>query len=907
MDGGILRGDSLEAFTPAKTQNLDQTDLRRRLTDRLTAARQEFVAEIERGRGGAIAHVRFADRLDDLIRNAVTGASGSGSGTGNAGGPQPGRAVAICALGGYGRRTLCLHSDIDLLIVFDGKLGRAEERFVSAVLHPLWDLKLTIGHQVRTFAEIEEIEDDNPEFLLALLDARRLTGDRSLLDRVMRRVGHARSERRADILDALDRLTASRHASFNDTIYQLEPDVKDAPGGLRDLMATRLLASLAPAATATVVDGARLDQAEDFLLRVRSVLHVETGRDINVLSHELQERAAERLQGTGANTQQRVEGLMSRYFGHARIVSRARARTDKAAQAATSAQMIAASRARAGGATTTAGDSELTVIVPPRPVGPNLEVTDAGIRFIDAADAADDPPSWLHAFEVALDHGVPIADEALTLIERLVHRESTFDEVLPAREDRLHFLSLLRPRAGLYARLSELHECGLLDRLLPGFAAIYCRVIRDFYHKYTVDEHTLLTIRGIERLLSPEPARERYASLLGELRCPERLVLALLFHDVGKWKEENHAAESERMVRALLDRFEVDEEVRHDVEFLIGQHLQMSRLAFRRDSEDPGVVRELATLVGTEERLKMLCLLTLVDIEAVGPGTLTPWKEELLWRLYVDTYNDLTLAYGDVVIERGQAAVAALQARRPADLTERQLAEFLEGFPRRYLALFDAAHVYQHARLARDIHPGEVHLFLEPKGDIDIWELAVVTLDTPRLFANISGTVAYFGMDILRGSAMTSPAGLVLDIFQFADREGFFRLNAGAGATDELRAMLQQVIAGQQDITALLQRKANGPLYRRGPQRVAPVVYFDDTHSQSYTVIELVAQDALGLLHRISRAIAQHDCDVDLVLMSTEGHKAIDVFHLTQDAHKLPKATQLALKADLERLLEEDQ
>jgi [protein-PII] uridylyltransferase len=215
--------------------------------------------------------------------------------------------------------------------------------------------------------------------------------------------------------------------------------------------------------------------------------------------------------------------------------------------------------------------------------------------------------------------------------------------------------------------------------------------------------------------------------------------------------------------------------------------------------------------------------------------------------------------------------------------------------------------VYQHARLARDIHPGEVHLFLESKGDIDIWELAVVTLDTPQLFANISGTVAYFGMDILRGSAMTSPAGLVLDIFQFADREGFFRLNAAAGATDELRAMLQQVIAGQQDITALLQRKAKGPLYRRGPQRVAPVVYFDDTHSQSYTVIELVAQDALGLLHRISRVIAQHECDVDLVLMSTEGHKAIDVFHLTQDAHKLPKATQLALKADLERMLEEDQ
>jgi [protein-PII] uridylyltransferase len=327
----------------------------------------------------------------------------------------------------------------------------------------------------------------------------------------------------------------------------------------------------------------------------------------------------------------------------------------------------------------------------------------------------------------------------------------------------------------------------------------------------------------------------------------------------------------------------------------------MSVTAFRRDSDDPGTVERFAQFVGTEERLKMLCLLTLVDIQAVSPGTLTPWKEELLWRLYVDTYNELTMAYGDQVIDREQAAVAALQATRPSDIAEAELARFLEGLPQRYLATVDRAHVYQHARLARDIQPDEVRLFLEPRGGA--WELAVVTLDKPQLFAKICGVLSYCGMDILRGSAMTSPAGLVLDLFQFSDKEQFFKMNADGPA--RLDRLLQDVVAGRQDITALLHRKMSGPSHRLSPTLVHPVVYFDTEHSQHYTVLEIVAQNRLGLLHRISRVISQHECDVELVLIATEGSKAIDVFHLTRSGAKLPALARGALKADLERMLEE--
>ena len=194
-----------------------------------------------------------------------------------------------------------------------------------------------------------------------------------------------------------------------------------------------------------------------------------------------------------------------------------------------------------------------------------------------------------------------------------------------------------------------------------------------------------------------------------------------------------------------------------------------------------------------------------------------------------------------------------------------------------------------------------MHLFLEPRGEV--WELAVVTLDKPFLFANLCGALSYVGMDILRGSAMTSPAGLVLDTFQFADREGFFRLNPDA--IPGFERLLQDVVAGRQDVSSLVARKERGPLHRPGPRRVAPIINFDDEHSQTYTVLEIVAQDALGLLSRVSRVISQHGCDVDLVLISTEGSRAIDVFHLTTSAAKLPKSAQLALRDDLERILEE--
>jgi [protein-PII] uridylyltransferase len=821
--------------------------------DVLSGAREDLRADIRRGAGGRAALERYSARVDGLLRQLFALAL-------------PDRLpVSVLALGGYGRRHLCLHSDIDLLVLFGDPIDASGEQFLRRLLNPLWDLGVVVGHHVRELREFETVETGNPEFLLALLDARPIAGPRDLFDRL--NVVFHTAPTHAFMLTSLLELIAQRHALFNDTLYQLEPDVKEAPGALRDLSATRTIALLTDPLLLRrgPADPGRFDDAEDFLLRVRSTLHLERERNHNVLSHEMQERAADLLGYPGSDSRRQVERLMSDYFRHARIVNRALEWARRTA---------------------------------PVPVGPNLGLSRDGIRFLDPIQAARNPSTWIAAFDAAVTAGVGVTEEALSCIQQHVDRYRA-DDFFPQPDDRAALMAFLRPRPGLYERLSEMHDCGLLGRVFPEFQAISWRVVRDFYHKYTVDEHTLLTIRNLARLgATAEPSRQRLRSILAGLASPELLVLALLLHDVGKWRDDDHALESVRMADEVVARLQLRQQDRDTVLFLIRRHLEMSLVAFRRDTEDPEIVKQFAAMLGTEERLKMLTLLTLVDIEAVSPETLTPWKEELLWRLYVDTYNHLTQRYGDELIERNQAGLDDVLRQHPADLSAAEIMRFLEGLPQRYLQLFPREAIYRHVRLARDIASDEVHVSLEQNGDV--WTLSVVTLDKPFLFSNICGALASFGMDILKGHALTNPNGLVLDVFQFTDQEQFLVLNADAGA--HVRRVLEDVVSGRGDAASRLRGREQSVL--KAASRFAPVVHADNEASGRYTIIDIVASNALGLLYRISRVISTHGCEVDLVLISTEGERAIDVFHITKAGVKLTDPEQQALTADLQRTLE---
>ena len=601
---------------------------------------------------------------------------------------------------------------------------------------------------------------------------------------------------------------------------------------------------------------------------MRSSLHLNAGRNQNTLGHDAQERTAELLGYPGAEPRQRVERLMSDYFRHARTAHRS------------------LNWARKGA---------------PVPVGPNLGISRDGIRFLDPIQAARNPATWIGAFQAAIDADTTVSEEALSCIQQHVDRFRA-DDFFTDASDQSALLTLLKPKKGLYDRLSEMHDCGLLGRVFPEFQAISWRVVRDFYHKYTVDEHTLLTIRNLERISTTEmPYRLRFQNILGEIDRPELLVLSLLLHDVGKWRDDDHAIESVRMAVEAVERLGLDNDAREAVLFLIRHHLRMSLVAFRRDTEDPDIVKDFSALIGNEERLKMLTLMTLVDVEAVSPETLTAWKEELIWRLYVDTYNHLTQRYGDDVIERNQAGLNDLLKQRPADLSVTEITRFLEGLPQRYLQLFARDVIYRHVRLARDIHPDEVHLSLE-RGDASVWSLAVATLDKPFLFSNICGVLSSFGMNIIRGHALTNPNGLVLDVFQFTDDERFLELNRDG--QDQLLHVLEEVVSGRADVAARLRPREQGVLHARGASRFPPVVRTDNQASGRYTILDIVATNALGLLYRISRVISKQGCDVDLVLIATEGEKAIDVFHITKGGSKLTEAEQQALMSDLHRTLE---
>jgi [protein-PII] uridylyltransferase len=521
------------------------------------------------------------------------------------------------------------------------------------------------------------------------------------------------------------------------------------------------------------------------------------------------------------------------------------------------------------------------------PIDDSLALAGDHITFANMDRAATNPRAWLHLLEGALERNLSIAPAALDLIRAQTSQLSA-EEILWGTVECRRFVGLLRPRPGLAARLGEMVDCGVLSVLFPQFYA------------NNVDNHTIAAVARIERLLAEtDLTGTRFGTMLKELEAPQLVVLALLLHQPAPAKEHDPARAAD-LARAALDRLLLEDDARHAVEFLITHQLQMAQFAFRQDTSDPGVIAKFAesltrtaelNSISGEEHLKMLSVMTIGDLGAGGRTPLTSWRAELLWRLFVDTYNHLTMVYGDEVIDRDAAGRTALHGARPSDISEAELVQFLEGLPQRYLTLFDPETIYQHVRLGRNMGPDDVHTFLSRKEQAS--DLTVVTLDKKYLFSNICGVLASLGADILRGQALTSRSGLVLDVFEFADAR--HPLNA-----QELTRLLKDVVTGKVDIAArLAERQKN----EDRPRPALPLLYFDNDSSHRYTILEIVADDVPGLLYRVSRALSGFGCEVDLVLISTEADKAIDVFHMRKSGAKLTDSDQLALTDHLERAI----
>jgi [protein-PII] uridylyltransferase len=800
------------------------------------------------------------------------------------------RGFALVATGGFGRGWLFPYSDIDLLFLYaDRGAEETHKEAVQQFSQELWDLKLKLSPASRTLAECDRFDPNNTEFTISLLDCRYLAGDRELFARLHDKLIPKLVNREAKaLLQGLAEVTRERHGKFGHTVFHLEPNLKETPGGLRDYNVACWLALISAmsklgdwphASSLRAPVRKQLDAALEFLMATRCFLHFRHGRDDNALSWEAQDEAAARKIGTSEAAELTAADWMRIYFGHARAVQRTVMQLQEEIPEAWSSLRRQFQGWRS------------------RPTSPDFSVVD-GLIFLQQSSSLRDPEMLLRLFHFMAHYGLKLS----ATTEHRIEQELPALAVTPPRGAELWLYlqeTLLQPHAA--EALRAMHSLRLLTLLLPELKPIDSLVVRDFYHRFTVDEHSILAIESLHRLKeSRSEWDKRYAELLGELEDPELLYLALLLHDTGKGVPGgNHVEASLEIAGRCLDRLDVDAGERATVLFLIGSHLEMSA-QLRRDIFNPETVAAFAEKVGTPERLKMLCLLTYADIKAVNPEALTPWKAENVWQLYIGAANYLNRSADQRVHDANGEKLARLRSLAP--VTGAKFKEFVEGFPQRYLRVHSAEDVMRHMGMAEGFGHDPVQVDL--KRGRHWYELTLVTKDRPSLFATLTGVLAAWGMNIVKANAFSNEAGTVVDTIYFTDR--FRTLELNMSEWERFKQSVAAVLAGTADLDKMLRDRQRSEKGARVKVVVETRIDFDDECSSSSTLLQVIAQDRPRLLHRISSCLSHQKCNIEIALIDTEGQMAIDTFYLTSEGKKLTgelqKKVEKALVGELKSL-----
>jgi [protein-PII] uridylyltransferase len=801
------------------------------------------------------------------------------------------RDFALVATGGFGRGWLFPYSDIDLLFLYAHR--GAEETHKEAVRRfsqELWDLKLKLSPASRTVAECDRFDPNNTEFTISLLDCRYLAGDRELFARLHDKVIPKLVMREAKpLLQGLAEVTQERHGKFGQTVFHLEPNLKETPGGLRDYNVACWLALISSMGklgdwpdTSLLRAPVRkqLDAALEFLMAARCFLHFRHGRDDNALSWEAQDEAAAQKIGASDAADLTPADWMRIYFGHARAVQRTVTQLLEEIPEAWSSLRRQFQGWRS------------------RPSSPDFSVVD-GMIFLQQSSSLRDPEMLLRLFHFMAHHGLKLS----ATTEHRIEQELPALAVTPPRGAELWLYlqeTLLQPHAA--EALRAMHSLRLLTLLLPELKPIDSLVVRDFYHRFTVDEHSILAIESLHRLKQSQSEWDkRYGELLEEVEDPELLYLALLLHDTGKGVPGgNHVEASVEIAGRCLDRLDVDAGERAVVLFLIANHLEMSA-QLRRDIFNPETVAAFAEKVGTPERLKMLCLLTYADIKAVNPEALTPWKAENVWQLYMGAANYLNRS-ADQRVHGDANGEKLARLRSLAPVMGAKFKDFVEGFPQRYLRVHSAEDVMRHMEMAEEFGHDPVQVDL--KRGRHWYELTLVTRDRASLFATLTGVLAAWGMNIVKAHAFSNQAGTVVDTLYFTDR--FRTLELNLSEWDRFKRSIAAVLAGEADLDKMLGDRQRGEKSVRIKVVVETRIDFDDECSSTTTLLQVIAQDRPRLLHKISSCLSQQRCNIEIALIDTEGQMAIDAFYLTSGGKKLTvehrKKVQKALLAELKNL-----
>ncbi len=861
------KGVSTAAFRPTIV-----AELKYRLETAHRVAEERLLAD---GDGTQCAELLSAAE-DELIKGLFELASGT---VFPAFSPNEDR-IAVVAVGGYGRGTLGPGSDIDLLFVLPSRQTERVQQIVEFILYCLWDTRQKVGHATRNVEECIRLARSDNTILTAILEARFICGERPLFDKLT-------SDFRDEIVSrgarefVADKLTErdTRHLKVGESRYLVEPDVKDGKGGLRDLntlfwiakflYATNSTDELAEKGAFSREELATFKKCERFLWAVRCHLHFMSKRGNDRLSFDRQSDIAERLGYKAHGGLKHVERFMKHYFLVAKDVGDltrilcASLEARQVKDAPVLSRMFGRLMARSSGSLS---DYPAFRIEGGRVVPKSADVFET------------DPVNMIRLFAAAGRHGAEVHPDALKLLRKSLNliRGAIWDDP----EANAIFIELLTTSSEPDIVLRMMNEAGVLGRFIPAFGRIVAMMQFNMYHHYTVDEHLIRAVGHLASIEKGKLAEDHplASAIFPTLTSRRLLYVAVFLHDIAKGRKEDHSIAGERIALELCPRLGLSASETETVAWLIRHHLLMSETAQMRDLNDFKTILDFCAIVQSMERLKLLLILTVADIRAVGPGVWNGWKGQLLRTLYTEAEPVLTGGHTAVSrkerVAEAQAAFFSKMSGWKEDEKKAYAARHYEAY---WLGTNTEKQV-KHAQLIAKAAPKSVMTSCETDAFTAITELTIYTPDHPRLLALITGACAAAGANIAGAQIFTTADGMALDTiliqreFQTEDDE--------QRRGERIAELVRRALRGELWLKEAVAR-AYKPQQRIKAFTVEPRVIIDNQSSNRFTVIEINGLDRIGLLYDLTEALYKLNLNIASAHITTFGEKAIDVFYVT--------------------------
>ena len=789
--------------------------------------------------------------------------------------------LAVVAVGGYARREMSIYSDVDLLVLYRDELTPYVAAIAERLLYWMWDAGLKVGCATRTIAETIDLGRKDETVRTAVLMARFLCGDGEFFHQFADTV---RSELLPDVAAFVAERREgmrARHLRYGESLFLLQPNVKEGVGALRDYHAAYWAARGAQPSVRDLDDWlhfgllregeiAELRGSLDFLWRVRNELHLISKRCDDQMSFELQEQIAEALgygsgQAPSANDREvelPVERFMRDYYRQARTIH--------------SYSELVLDLCEARVAPQAAARDVLEEIDGFRLVGGHLEIPHSG-------HLRSDPRRLLRAYAVAQHWDVPLSRgatrlirEALDLVDESFQRDPECAELL---------LGVLGAEHRVTRSLMAMNDVGLLSAYIPEWEHIFCRWQHVIYHTYTVDVHSIFLVEELRRL--HEGKYERWlpelSALVQEVEDVEALYLGCLLHDVGKGFGGDHSAKGVPRARAVVERLGLSPERSERVLFLVEHHLLMSHIAQRRDLSDPKLIMEFAKLCGDRTNLRNLYLCTFADIRACSRDAWTDWKGDLLRELFERCSEFLETGAADSA-RALDLIEARVEARRSGAKNELEslgvgldkIEAYFAGLPRRYFIAHTPRQIARHAQVVLRFQRDAIcaTAFRSMRGGFS--EFIVCTPDVHGLYSTIAGTLTATALNILGSHVYTTRDGLALEVYRLATPPG--GKAERERIWEELTGRLERVLRGELDVGELV-RSRHRPV-NRAPTRTAPTVDISNSESDFYTVIDVAADDRIGLLYDLTRTLGEQDVEIFVSKAATIRDQVADTFYV---------------------------